>query len=76
MYGADDSPVTVLRSWLFRRPLMTVFLFMIISIMLGGFVLLVFDKPMGRVFPKLANRLQYLDEVWQAVTVMTTGTGC
>ena len=73
MYGADDSPVTVLRSWLYRRPIMTVFLFFLIAIMTGAFFLLVFDQPMGRVFIHKREKLSYLDEVWQAAIVMTTG---
>ena len=73
MYGADDSPYTVLRSWLYRRPILTVFLFFVIAILLGSFFLWVFDQPMGRVFPEKKSRLGYMDEVWQAATVMLTG---
>lgn len=72
MYGADDSPVTVLRSWLFRRPISTVFLFFLLTLMIGAFVLQIFDKPIGVVFPKKSQSLLYLDEFWQGVTVMTT----
>lgn len=72
MYGADNSPYTVLRSWLYRRPIPTVISFFVINIMVGGFVLLVFDQPMSKVMPKKRDSLKYLDEVWQAVTVMTT----